>query len=73
MAVGYYITPALLGGPKDTMIALLIADQIIEIGNWKFGATIAVILFTVVILFLTIAHFYLGLNRIFAGFQGRRQ
>jgi ABC-type spermidine/putrescine transport system permease subunit I len=70
ICVGYYITPALLGGPKDVMISLMIEDQIMKIANWEFGATIAVILFVIVFAFLIGVHFYFGLNRIFTGIGG---
>ncbi|WP_163363590.1 ABC transporter permease, partial [Enterobacter cloacae] len=32
--LGYYVTPAMLGGPRQTMIAQLIQDQIAQFGNW---------------------------------------
>lgn len=44
MGLGYYITPALLGGPKDLMIAQLIEMQIADFGNWGFAGALAVVL-----------------------------
>jgi putative spermidine/putrescine transport system permease protein len=44
MGLGYYITPALLGGPGDTMIAQLIEMQIADFGNWGLAGALAVIL-----------------------------
>jgi putative spermidine/putrescine transport system permease protein len=44
MGLGYYITPALLGGPKDLMIAQLIEMQIADFGNWGLAGALAVIL-----------------------------
>jgi putative spermidine/putrescine transport system permease protein len=44
MGLGYYITPALLGGPGDTMIAQLIEMQVADFGNWGLAAALAVIL-----------------------------
>ena len=44
LGLGYYITPALLGGPGDTMIAQLIEMQVADFGNWGLAAALAVIL-----------------------------
>jgi putative spermidine/putrescine transport system permease protein len=44
MGLGYYITPALLGGPGDAMIAQLIEMQIADFGDWGLAGALAVIL-----------------------------
>ena len=44
VGLGYYITPALLGGPGDTMIAQLIEMQVADFGNWGLAGALAVIL-----------------------------
>ena len=44
VGLGYYITPALLGGPGDTMIAQLIEMQVAEFGRWGLAGALAVIL-----------------------------
>lgn len=43
-SLGYYITPALLGGRQDLMIAQLILIQIGDFGNWGLAAALAIIL-----------------------------
>lgn len=43
-ALGFFITPALLGGPKQTMIGQLIIMQINQLQNWRQGAALAVVL-----------------------------
>lgn len=54
LAVGYFITPRLLGGPRDQMIAMVIEQQV-ELGvNWGFASALAIIL-----LLLTTAGFIL--------------
>lgn len=45
MGLGYYITPALLGGPGDMMIAQLIEMQVADFGNWGLAGALALILF----------------------------
>ena len=39
-AIGYYITPALMGGPKQTMIAMLIENNINRTLNWELAAAL---------------------------------
>jgi putative spermidine/putrescine transport system permease protein len=43
-ALGFFITPALVGGPRDTMIGQLIILQINELQNWQVGGALATIL-----------------------------
>lgn len=44
ISLGYFITPALLGGRKDTMIAQLIHERIAEFGDWGLSSSLAIIL-----------------------------
>ncbi|WP_431859215.1 ABC transporter permease [Azospirillum sp.] len=44
LALGFFITPALVGGPKETMIANLIATQITVTLDWGLGSALGVVL-----------------------------
>lgn len=44
MALGFYVTPALLGGPNTLMIATLISQQATEVLNWPFAGAISCVL-----------------------------
>ncbi len=44
MSLGFYITPALLGGPRTLMIATLIGQQATEVLNWPFAGAISCVL-----------------------------
>ena len=44
MGLGYYITPALLGGPGEAMIAQLIEMQVADFGNWGLAGALSVVL-----------------------------
>jgi putative spermidine/putrescine transport system permease protein len=44
MGLGYFITPALLGGPGDTMIAQLIETEVGSLGRWGVAGALAVVL-----------------------------
>lgn len=49
LAVGFYITPALLGGGNVLMISLQIAQQISELVNWPFGSALSTVLVVIVV------------------------
>ncbi|MFQ5874544.1 MAG: ABC transporter permease, partial [Dehalococcoidia bacterium] len=58
LSIGFFITPALLGGPKDRMVSNMIQVQIEEVNNWEFAAALAFLLLaTTVILYLIYARF----------------
>jgi len=44
ISLGFYITPALLGGPRTLMIPTLVAQQAFELLNWPFAAAISTVL-----------------------------
>lgn len=44
MALGFYITPALVGGPRTLMIATLIGQQAMELLNWPFAGALSFVL-----------------------------
>jgi mannopine transport system permease protein len=46
MALGFYVTPALLGGPRTLMLATLIGQQALELLNWPFAGAISLVLLT---------------------------
>ena len=58
LSLGFFITPALMGGPSDVMIAMLIEREVEFTLNWSFASALAVIL-----LALTLIGF-VGYNRI---------
>jgi ABC-type spermidine/putrescine transport system permease subunit I len=49
LALGFFITPALVGGPKDLMIAVLIQQQV-ELFDWPFASALAVLLLATALL-----------------------
>ena len=46
-ALGFFVTPALLGGRSDMMIAMLIDVQVSQLLDWGLGSALAVVLFAV--------------------------
>ncbi len=47
ISLGFFITPALLGGGRVMMIAMLIEQQVREFLDWPFAAALATVLLTV--------------------------
>jgi mannopine transport system permease protein len=51
LSLGFFVTPALIGGPQQMMLASLVQQQVTELLNWPFaGAIIGVLLFFVLVL-----------------------
>ena len=44
LSLGFFITPALLGGGRVIMIAVLIEQQVRETLNWPFAAALSAVL-----------------------------
>jgi putative spermidine/putrescine transport system permease protein len=64
LAMGFYITPALLGSPQETTISVYIQQQIQQL-NWGEGTAMAVILVAIVVGLFTIYDRLLGFDRLF--------
>ena len=44
LALGFFITPALMGGGRDMMISMLIEQQVREFLDWPFAAALSAVL-----------------------------
>ncbi len=62
--LGYYVTPALLGGPRQTMVAQLIQDQIAQFGNWGVAGALSLTLMLLSGLLLLVVHGSVGLKAV---------
>ncbi|MER8868168.1 ABC transporter permease [Mesorhizobium sp. M0751] len=47
LALGFYVTPALVGGPETLMMSTLIGQQTTVLLNWPFAGALAMLLLTV--------------------------
>ena len=70
-AIGYYITPALMGGPGQQMIAMLIADNINRTLNWGLAAALSVVLLAATLVVFVFFQRAFGLDRLMSGGGGR--
>jgi putative spermidine/putrescine transport system permease protein len=64
LSTGFFITPALMGGRKEIMIAVLIAEQVDVLLNWSFAAALSLLLLVITIGTLGIFNKLFGLDRI---------
>ncbi len=67
LALGFFITPALMGGRTDMMIAQLIETQIRTQLNFSFAAALATVLLVVTLVILAIYNRLLGIDKMFGG------
>jgi ABC-type spermidine/putrescine transport system, permease component I len=54
LTLGFYITPALTGGPNDQMLSFYIADFVNRSLNWGMASALSVMLLLTVLLLVTI-------------------
>lgn len=66
LSLGFYITPALVGGPRDLMISVLIAQQV-DLFNWPFASALATVLLAGSLVIFFIFNKILGVEKIFGG------
>jgi ABC-type spermidine/putrescine transport system permease subunit I len=71
ISIGFFITPALVGGRKDIMIAMLIESQITRILNWGFAAALSLILMAVTLLILWVFNRFVGIDRLITSINSR--
>lgn len=66
-ALGFFITPTLLGGPRDMMLGQLIIVQINQLQNWQLGSALAVVLVVSALLSCFVYNLVFGLSSIAGG------
>ena len=64
LALGFYITPAMVGGPRDITLSMLIAQQVDRL-NWAYAATLSAILLATALALLAVARKLPGVGNAF--------
>lgn len=67
LAAGTYITPLILGGPRDAMFANLVYEAIITQLNWPLGSALSLLLLFVLGLLVLVYNRYLGMSQLTKG------
>lgn len=66
-ALGFFITPALLGGRRQTMISQVIIIQVQDLLNWSFAGALSVVLLAAALLIFILYDRLLGLSTLSGG------
>ena len=66
-SLGFFITPALMGGPGDLMLAMLIQREVEFTINWSLASALSVVLLAVTLGGLFVANRVLRLDRMMEG------
>jgi putative spermidine/putrescine transport system permease protein len=67
LALGYYITPALVGGPQDQMLSYFIAYFASQVTNWGMAAALSATLLVLVLLLYALYHRIVGIDKLRMG------
>ena len=69
LAAGTYITPVILGGPRDAMFANLVFEAIVTQLNWPLGSALSLVLLALLGALVVIYTRYLGVDQIAKSFK----
>jgi mannopine transport system permease protein len=64
LAIGFYVTPALVGGAQNMMVAQLIASEIGGSTSWAFGAALSTVLLLATLGMMAVFHRAFSLERL---------
>jgi putative spermidine/putrescine transport system permease protein len=65
LAIGFFITPALMGSEQDSTIPMLIDSQVETYFNWGFASTLSTVLLVCTLVLFFIYERVVGLKRLF--------
>src|SRR5262249_39795915 len=63
LSLGYYITPALVGGPKDQMISSFVADFINRESNWGMASALGTVLLVATLVLYFVYNRLVGIDK----------
>jgi ABC-type spermidine/putrescine transport system permease subunit I len=64
LALGFYITPALIGGPRDMTVAMLIAQQL-DMYDWNSAAALSAVLLGFALVVFAVFDRAIGIDNLF--------
>jgi len=64
LCIGFYVTPVLIGSPREQMISGVIGQQIEEFLAFGEASTMAIVLLAVTVIVLSVYHRFFGLDRL---------
>ncbi len=63
MSIGFYVTPALLGSPREAMVAQLIDTRIIRMLDFAGGGALSLVLIAIILVLLGVVTRFVGLSQ----------
>ncbi len=63
-SLGFYITPALVGGPQDSMISIIIAYNVNQVLNWGMAGALGTLLLVATLVIFVVYTRLLGLEKL---------
>jgi len=66
-ALGFFITPTLLGSPQEQMIVTLISQQVREVLDWPFAAAVVSLLTALVLAIAFLFNRFLAFDKVLGG------
>lgn len=70
-SLGFFITPALLGGPRETMLGQMVIQQLLAQQNWQFASALAAMMIGSALLTSLIYDRLFGLSSMSGGSDAR--
>lgn len=67
LALGFYITPVILGSPQNSMMSQLIVRQVTERLDWASGGAMAVVLAVLTLIFVSLMSRVVNVQQAFGG------
>ncbi len=64
LSLGFYITPAMLGGPRDITLSMLIANQVDQL-NWAYAACLSTVLLATALIIIVVCRRLPGIGSAF--------
>ncbi|MFT5194892.1 MAG: putative spermidine/putrescine transport system permease protein [Cellvibrionaceae bacterium] len=70
VSLGYYITPALLGSPRETMMGAMVVQQVQQVLDWGMGSALGVVLLITTLIILGVVGRVVNINEVLGGSGG---
>ena len=67
ISLGFFITPALMGGQQDLMVAVLIERRVMQLLQWGLSAALSLVLLTATLLLVLIVRRFMKIQALFGG------
>jgi putative spermidine/putrescine transport system permease protein len=64
VSIGFYVTPAILGGPRTTMVAQAISREVLQFLNVPGGGVMALVLLLATLVVLAVVHRFIDIGKI---------